>query len=114
MVLSEAGAQFSKAQSFAQNAIALLKTAGFTRHAAGPFLVIFGGLGRRCSEWKERRREERKRRGSYRLDQPTPKKELPKAIAQCPHDDLKIRARGMFVMTTVTKVSIFGSLSFAK
>ena len=69
------GAQFSKAQSFA-----LPKMPG----AASPSLVILGGLGRRGSEeWKERRREERKRRGSWksvrinRLDQ---KKESKKQL----------------------------------
>ena len=58
---------------------ALLKTNGFKRGAARSFSVIFGGLSK---EWKERRREERKRRGSWksvkinRLNQPTPKKEF--------------------------------------
>ena len=52
------GAQFSKAQSFA-----LPKMPG----TASPSLVVLGGLGRRGSEeWKERRREERKRRGSWK------------------------------------------------
>jgi len=74
-------------------------------------LEVWGGDAR-----SGRRGDERKGKGEVvtgwtNLPQ---KKELPKAIAQCPHDDLKIRARGMFVMTTVTKVSIFGSLSFAK
>jgi hypothetical protein len=75
-------------------------------------LEVWGGDAQRSG----RRGDERKGKGEVVTGWTNlpPKKRTPKSNCTMPPSDLKIRSRGMFVMTTVTKVSIFGSLSFAK